>query len=279
MRIRPIAFDSFSTRSMATLVETDIRIFIDPSISIAPVRYGLPPTEEEIAELDKKINEIIEIGERSDLFIITHYHWDHCPHPASDHIKVLIGKRILAKDFNDTNKSQYLRGKDVLSVLKEVEFSDGRSYEIGNTYIEFSNGVWHGEEKSKLGKVLMVYIEYGKDSMIFASDIQGILSNKTKDFIIRKNPKVLIMSGPPIYHYLWKRKLEETNINNLIDVVRNTEIEKIIFDHHIARSKDYLNYIEKLNRDIKNIFMSAADFLGIRNRLLEANRDTLYSLF
>jgi len=278
MRIIPIAFDSFSTRSMATLVETDIRIFIDPSISIAPFRYGLPPTNEELEELSNGIKRIMEIGEKTDLFIITHYHWDHCPHPESDHINVLKGKRILAKDFTDTNKSQYLRGKRVYSILKDVEFCDGKSYEIGNTYLEFSEGVWHGEEKSKLGKVVMVYLEHNNDSLIFASDIQGVLTEKTKEFIINKDPKILIMSGPPIYHFKWKKGNEEINMKNLREIVENTRLERVIIDHHTARSKEYLEYLNRLNKEIKDIFMSAADFLGIKNRLLEAYRDSFYSL-
>jgi len=263
---------------MATLVETDIRIFIDPSIAIAPFRYGLPPTDEEIKELENGIKKIIEIGKKADLFIITHYHWDHCPHPDSDHINVLKGKRILAKDFNNTNRSQYFRGKRVYSILKSMEFSDGKSYEIGNTYIEFSNGVWHGEEKSKLGKVIMVYIEHNNDSMIFASDIQGILTNESKDFIINKNPRLLIMSGPPIYHSKWKKDNDIINFENLKEIVEKTRLEKVIIDHHTARSKDYLEYLNKLNREIKDIFVSAAEFLGIRPRLLEACRDSFYNL-
>jgi len=278
MRIKPIAFDSFSTRSMATLIETDIRIFIDPSISIAPFRYGLPPTNEELEELSNGIEKIMKIGEKVDLFIITHYHWDHCPHPDSDHINVLKEKQILAKDFNDTNRSQYLRGKRVYSVLKDIEFCDKRSYEIGNTYLEFSEGVWHGEERSKLGKVVMVYIEHNTDSLVFASDIQGVLTKKAKEFIINKNPKFLIMSGPPIYHFKWKKSNEEINMKNLKEIVENTRLEKVIIDHHTARSKKYLEYLDRLNKEIKNIFMSAADFLGIKNRLLEAYRDSFYSL-
>ncbi len=43
-RIVPLAFDSFGVRSMATFVETDnLRILIDPGVSLAPIRYGLEP--------------------------------------------------------------------------------------------------------------------------------------------------------------------------------------------------------------------------------------------
>lgn len=43
-RIVPLAFDSFGVRSMATFVETDdLRILIDPGVSLMPSRYGLEP--------------------------------------------------------------------------------------------------------------------------------------------------------------------------------------------------------------------------------------------
>jgi len=49
MRIVPLSFDSLGARSMATYVETrDVKIFIDPGVSLAPSRYGLPPHEVEI---------------------------------------------------------------------------------------------------------------------------------------------------------------------------------------------------------------------------------------
>ena len=54
MIIIPIAYDSFSTRSMATIVKTDIKIFIDPSIAIAPYRYNLKPHRIELEELKKQ---------------------------------------------------------------------------------------------------------------------------------------------------------------------------------------------------------------------------------
>ena len=54
MEITPLAFDSFSTRSMATYVETkDIKIVIDPGISIAPLRFSLPPHPIEMKKLEE----------------------------------------------------------------------------------------------------------------------------------------------------------------------------------------------------------------------------------
>jgi predicted metallo-beta-lactamase superfamily hydrolase len=44
MKILPVAFESMGVRSMATYVETsDLRIFIDPGVSVSPDRYSMPP--------------------------------------------------------------------------------------------------------------------------------------------------------------------------------------------------------------------------------------------
>jgi predicted metallo-beta-lactamase superfamily hydrolase len=52
MKIVPIAFDSLGVRSMATYVETnDVKIVIDPGVSVSPDRYSLPPHR---MELDRR---------------------------------------------------------------------------------------------------------------------------------------------------------------------------------------------------------------------------------
>ena len=55
LEVKPLAFDSFGVRSMATLVETDdLRVLIDAGVSLAPLRYGLrphPKEEERMREL------------------------------------------------------------------------------------------------------------------------------------------------------------------------------------------------------------------------------------
>lgn len=53
-RIMPLAFDSFGVRPMATFVETDdLRILIDPSVALSPLRYNLRPHFFEWQRLDE----------------------------------------------------------------------------------------------------------------------------------------------------------------------------------------------------------------------------------
>jgi len=285
MEILPIAFDSFSTRSMATLIKTDLNILIDPSIAIAPERYSLPPHELELKELEERINQIILLGKKADLIIITHYHWDHCPHPDAPHFNVLFNKKILLKDINKKiNNSQRNRGLYVLKNLKEkaeIEFSDNKSFEFEKTYIKISEPVWHGEENTPLGFVNMIYIEYKNNSLLFASDIQGILNEDAFKIIVDLNPNILIMSGPAIYHARWKKKYTETSYNYILKIIENTKVSKIIIDHHLLRSLNYNKYLDKLREESSafNVsILTAAEYLGIENRLLEARRKELYGI-
>ncbi|BFI73885.1 hypothetical protein YN1_8720 [Nanoarchaeota archaeon] len=283
MIIIPIAFDSFSTRSMSTIIKTDINIFIDPSVAIGPNRYNLKPHPIELKELKNKREEIIELSKSVDLIIITHYHWDHCPNPDEDHFKILYNKKIILKDINNNiNNSQKERGRRVYNKLKnkaEIFFGDNKTFEINNTYIEISPPLFHGEENSPLGFVIGPYIEYKNKSLFFGSDIQGILNDKTLNYIIEKNPDYIILSGPPFYHPKWNNELTDVFYQNIYKLMENTKVSKIIIDHHLARSKDYLNvlgYLKNIGKNYGVEFLSAADYLNIENKLLEANRDLLY---
>lgn len=78
MIIEPLSFDSMDTRSMCTYVETsDVRLVIDPGVSLAPRRYGLPPHEAEKEKMQKDWDLIVEKSREADILIVTHYHYDH----------------------------------------------------------------------------------------------------------------------------------------------------------------------------------------------------------
>ncbi|MDK2383350.1 MAG: hypothetical protein QI199_00895, partial [Candidatus Korarchaeota archaeon] len=77
MSFRLIAFDSMGVRSMATVVETkDVKIFIDPSVALAPRRFGLPPHDREVERMHELAKVIEEEALDSDVIVVTHYHYD-----------------------------------------------------------------------------------------------------------------------------------------------------------------------------------------------------------
>ncbi len=283
IKIFPISFDSFSTRSMATFIKTDINLFIDPSIAIAPKRYSLPPSKLELNSLEEGKKKILELYKQANVFIITHYHWDHCPNPKEKHFEVFKSKSLfLIKNFNENiNKSQQIRAKTVIEKAKKInpffhfQFADNKEFYFEKTYLNFSPALWHGVTNTPLGKVLAVEVSYKNDSLVFASDIQGILNEETKEWLIKTNPKILILSGPATYHHKWNKKLTDISNKNLIDFIEKTDVKEIIIDHHLSRDlnfKEKLEDVYKFGGQFGVKILTAAEFLGMKNLQLEAHR-------
>src|SRR5437899_10460320 len=95
MKIIPLAAESLGVRSMATYVEVGrTGILIDPGATLAPARFGLPPTEDEWEALRRANDRISAYAVRASLVFVSHYHEDHFrSDPAS-----YVGRLVLAKD-------------------------------------------------------------------------------------------------------------------------------------------------------------------------------------
>ncbi len=279
MKVRPIAFDSFGARSMCTVVETkDIKIVIDPSVALAPKRYGLPPHELELRRKDELWNEIKKELESADVVIITHYHYDH--HNPNEP-EVLGGKTLLVKHPKEAiNFSQMKRAKFFLSSLDaNVKFADARSFEFGDTLITFSKPVPHGKD-TKLGYVLEVLIEDKKESFLFTSDVEGLPLKEHVEFVLHSNPKIIFVDGPMTYMpHIFGRKLLEKSLKNLKIVVEKTNVKALILDHHLLRDINWrikMTEIFELGEELGVHIQSASEFVGKREDLLEARRKELY---
>ncbi|MEM0265955.1 MAG: hypothetical protein QXM23_01550 [Archaeoglobaceae archaeon] len=283
MRIIPIAFDSMGVRSMATFVESnDVRITIDPSVSLAPSRYGLPPHRVEIERMNEKWKEITSFVGRSDVVIVTHYHYDH---HNPEEVDVLSGKKILVKHPKEKiNRSQMNRASYFLEKLKEkgidFEFADGKRFEFGNTVLEFSKPVFHGANQ-KLGFVVEVYLSDSKNSFLFSSDVEGPIHEDQTAFILEKKPEIAFIDGPMSYMlgYRFSRDSLKKTIENLKRIVE--VVETVVIDHHLLRDLNWrsaiseaISYAEQFSTKI----CSAAEFAGEKENLLEARRKELYNI-
>jgi predicted metallo-beta-lactamase superfamily hydrolase len=96
VKIVPLAADSLGVRSMATFVEAaGLGILIDPGVSLAPARYGLPPAPEEWEALQRARERIRAWALRARVVFVSHYHEDHVtPDPG-----LYQGRLVLAKDL------------------------------------------------------------------------------------------------------------------------------------------------------------------------------------
>ncbi|MCX8181905.1 MAG: MBL fold metallo-hydrolase [Candidatus Methanomethyliaceae archaeon] len=284
MDVELLAFDSMGVRSMCTFIDTgDLRVMIDPGVSLAPRRFGLPPHRLELERLEEFARAITEKAMISDVIIITHYHYDH--HDLGDIIPLEIydKKFVLIKDpKNNINRSQCdFRAPLFLGIIKEkaqrVEVADAKSFQIGKTKIEFSKAVFHGSS-SLLGYVVEVMVEADGDRIIHTSDVQGPISNDQMEFLLNKKPRLVIADGPMIYMLGYRYSYEnlESSMRNLGRLVEGG-VEELVVDHHFLRDTNYYQYIKNLedkHPDAK--ICTAAEYMGKEVELLEARRRELY---
>lgn len=290
MKVIPLAFESMGVRSMATFVETDQKILIDPGTSIAPKRFGYPPWKNEFDALYETRARIEEYAEKADIITISHYHHDHytpfelgkfldsSPKSAE---RIYEDKKLFIKHpTSQINKSQQKRAAEFLKNLKdlncEISYTDGKSFEIGDTSIKFSNTLPHGSPGSKLGYVVAVTIRWNGKSLMHASDVQGPINDEAKYIILDEKPDILILSGPPIYlqGFAIERKDIENARNNLIEISR--QIPKVIVDHHLLRDLRCFNFIKSVKEESGGEILVASEIIGKEPTLLEAKRREFY---
>ncbi|HDJ05082.1 MAG TPA: hypothetical protein ENF85_03695 [Candidatus Bathyarchaeota archaeon] len=293
--VRPLAFESLGVRSMCTYVETpDVRILLDAGVSLGPRRFGFPPHPREYKAIEKARRLIVEAAERADVVTVSHYHFDHHTPSYTDWAynwsseeiarSIYEGKLVLAKSYRtDVNFSQRRRGwlfaRTCGKYARRLETADGRTFRFGDTTIKFSKPVFHGGEGSRVGWVLMATIRHGGDALIFTSDVQGPIVPETCELILAENPKLAIVGGPPLYliDFALGREELESAVENLKRIVR--KVPTTILDHHVLREKDWRRPFKAVFEEASQAghrVVTAAEFMGEENLLLEARRRELF---
>lgn len=295
IKVLPIASESLGVRSMCTYVETpDVRILLDAGVSLGPNRYGFSPHPKEYAALKNSREAILKFAEKADVVTVSHYHFDHHTPSYTDWAynwcsaeiaeKIYGGKIVLAKNYRAyVNFSQRRRGwlfvKTSGEQADKFELADGKTFAFGGTSISFSKPVYHGPEGSDLGWVLMATIRHGDECFLFAPDVQGPISRETLNIILSEKPQMLIIGGPPAYlaDFRMDRKSIELAIDNLMVLAKR--IPTIILDHHVLRDEGWGSFIKPIVNaalSVNHKVLTAAEFLGSENSLLESMRRSLY---
>jgi len=293
--VHPLAFESFGVRSMCTYVETpDIKILLDAGVALGPRRFGFPPHPKEYAALKDRRNLIVKVAEKADIVTISHYHFDHHTPSFTDWAslwstpeiaaKIYKGKAVFAKSFKSKiNFSQRRRGwlfrKRGGKLASRLEYADGRSFKFGRTTIKFTSPVFHGKENSELGWVLIITIGYDDEKILFAPDVQGPICDDTLRIILSESANLAIIGGPPLYlaDFRISSEMIEYALRNLMRLSEHFPL--IILDHHLLRKIDWRERLQSVfnaSSSIGHRIVTAAEYAGESNRLLEANRKILY---
>ncbi len=283
-KVRFISSDSMGTRSMATVVEAgSLRVFIDPSVSLGPKRYGLPPHPLEVSALVKSWEKIEKELSESHVVVITHYHYDH---HNPERAALLKGKRVFLKNPHAfINRSQRERAARFMEALKrcgcifEVVEGEG-SVDISGVKISFSPPLTHGPTK-KLGYVMAVSISFSGKKFLFSSDIQGPCTRDQLDYILGEDPDLLYLDGPVTYllGYAYSKENLERSLDGIKKILEESKVSHIVVDHHTLRDKSYkerLRPVIFLSERLGKRIITASQAMGRENLMLEAYRRELY---
>ncbi|MGQ9625132.1 MAG: MBL fold metallo-hydrolase [Candidatus Bathycorpusculaceae bacterium] len=291
-----MAAESFGVRSMCTYVETlDVKILLDAGVSLCPNRFGFPPHPREFKAIEECRRRIAAAAEEAEIVTLSHYHFDHHTPSYEDWLcnwteanetarQIYEGKIVLLKNPKEKiNFSQRRRGwvfqKTGGKYAEKIEIADGKTFIFGNTRIRFSEPVFHGPEESALGWVLMATVEYQGEKFMFAPDVQGPMSLRTLEMIIKEKPQVLMIGGPPLYLAKFSVAEEQIdaglrNLEKVVEVVPCT-----ILEHHILRDENWREKAEEVFEKAEMVghrVLTVASFLGKVNMFLEASRKRLY---
>ncbi len=273
MILRPIASDSLGVRSLSVFIDSPVKIFIDPSAALGPRRYGLPPKPAEFEALRVFKEEIRRLAAEADVFVISHYHYDH----YDPNEEFYAGKKVFAKHWKEKiNRSQRIRAEEFhnrFANRAEIIYADGKKFDLGGVEIKFSPPFPHGNEKTRLGFVIMTTVDDGKNRILHASDVEGPIVEAAAQYIIDENPDIVIVDGPATYFlgYRFSQEDLERSIRNLRRIAE--AVDTVILDHHLLRD---LKYRERLVEvyGYDNV-VTFAEYNGSEIRMLEAHRREL----
>jgi predicted metallo-beta-lactamase superfamily hydrolase len=283
MIITPLAAESFGVRSSAFFIETaDVKVLIDPGVSLAHVRSGLAPHALEIRAMNECWRRVKDHAARADILVITHFHFDHFD--PTEPI-VFNNKVLLIKHPSETiNASQRERARELVrnyrTLPRRVEFADDRVFEFGSTSLRFSPAVPHGPDTA-VGWVVEASVREGTSCFLYSSDIVGACREEHLEFILSEEPDTLYLDGPLTYMLGQGFSLDDlrTSISNINRLLEIPKLKTLIIDHHLLRDRNWKEEIREVYAKAKAVgkeVVTMAGFLGREEVLLEARRGKLF---
>jgi predicted metallo-beta-lactamase superfamily hydrolase len=123
----------------------------------------------------------------------------------------------------------------------DVKFMDGKFFEFGETRLRFPKAMFHGIEFSTVGWVVPVIVEYKDEKILYSSDLNGPMIEDYAEWIINEDPDVLLLDGPSSYMIPYTVNLINfrRTVENISRIVKESEIDTIILDHHLLRDTKY----------------------------------------
>jgi predicted metallo-beta-lactamase superfamily hydrolase len=174
--------------------------------------------------------------------------------------------------------SSWRRIREVNTDKLKVYWADGRSFEIDCLRLHFSGPLFHGVEYSRVGWVVSVIVEADGQKLLYSSDVNGPIIEDYATLIIKANPNILILDGPPTY--MLGYMLNTTNLRRAVEnavriVSEANRLETVVYDHHLVREPKFKErtkpvWDEARRRGVN--LATAAEHLGLVPAVLRGSR-------
>jgi len=158
-----------------------------------------------------------------------------------------------------------------------VRFVDGSEVEFGRTMVRFPGPFFHGVEFARVGWVISLVVERDGAKLVYTSDLQGPVIEDYAEWLVREDPDVLILDGPPTYllGYMMNKINLRRAVENIKHIVEATRADPIILDHHLLREPRYAERLADVYEVAKRVgkrVLTVAECFGKRPVVLEAAR-------
>nr|WP_320190991.1 hypothetical protein [uncultured Desulfobacter sp.] len=277
MKIEIIGAESLGVRGLCCFLSVaNQRILIDPGIALGFFRKGQMPHPVQVAVGEVIREKIIHAWGKATDIVFSHFHGDHVPLTDANPYQLGV---VRVADLNPgvriwTKSSEFLSAKERERYIALKERLDARWQEgtPGVDPLRLSVPVPHGRKTARKEMVMMTRI---KDGTVFvhAPDIQ-LLDDDTVDLVLKWQPDILLVGGPPLYLEQLSSNLRNRAWQNAVRLAGSVEV--LILDHHVMRSIEGLLWLDRLSSESGRRVFCAADFMGVPRRLLEAQREMLY---
>lgn len=140
------------------------------------------------------------------------------------------------------NWSKYRRIPELPIGRTKIYFADNKAFEHESIKLRFTEPLFHGIEYSRVGWIISAIIEVGRIKIYYTSDVNGPIIEDYSSMIIRENPDILVLDGPPTY--LLGYTLNQINlrraVENAVRILEETsKLKTVLYDHHLVREPKF----------------------------------------
>nr|MDO8113770.1 hypothetical protein [Candidatus Sigynarchaeota archaeon] len=296
IKVEILGAESMGVRSMCCRVTTpDVSFLLDPGCALGPRKGHEIPHPAEYKRLHEITNQLVASAKDCTRLFISHYHHDHYKprlldetyiHSNDQMTKDLYGgKEIYLKSQkqhigrHQESRCRYFM-QSVSRLATVLHDADFHRFTFGNTTVDFSHPVPHGEPGTKLGYVIMARFSHGNEHFVYAPDLQGPVVEDTAKFITGTAVDVAFVGGPPLYLEGSLAKFPYDVAATLAGKIHE-KAPVLVMDHHCCRDREkYEAFVEAVKKGSNaprgHSIVSAAVYMEQKPAFLESERGNLY---